>query len=88
LLIKTREYVDEQGPKYRFYSFFIEAKHLVTWHRTIFAVLSSFLVASLAYGPQTAFALIICVFITSFFSGRYAEYLLGGKLVKQKTCVN
>ena len=30
LLIKTRDYADEQGPKYKFYSFFAEAKHLVS----------------------------------------------------------
>ncbi len=78
LLIKTRNYVDEQGPKYKFYSFFVEAKHLVTWHRVILAMSTSFIVASLGYGTENAFILISCVIIAVIFSGRYAEYLLGG----------
>lgn len=77
LLIRTNDYVDEQGPKYMFYSFFVEAKHLVTWYRVLFAIFSSFLVGSLAYGTEKAAILVFCVFISSFFSGRYAEYLLG-----------
>jgi nicotinate-nucleotide--dimethylbenzimidazole phosphoribosyltransferase len=78
LLIKTRDYVDEQGPKYKFYSFFVEAKHLVTWYRAFFAIFTSFCVAALAYGILSAIGLIISVIVAVFFSGRYAEYLLGG----------
>jgi nicotinate-nucleotide--dimethylbenzimidazole phosphoribosyltransferase len=78
LLVKTRDYVDEAGPKYKFYSFFVEAKHLVTWHRVVFATTTSFAVASLAYGATNALVLISCVFSAVVFSGRYAEYLLGG----------
>lgn len=77
-MIKTRDYVDEQGPKYMFYSFFVEAKHLVTWNRVCFATVTSFLVASLAYGTVKAAILSFGIFIVSLFSGRYAEYLLGG----------
>jgi hypothetical protein len=78
MLIKTRDYVDEQGPKYKFYSFFVEAKHLVTWGRVCFAVATSFAVACLAYGAETASVLIGCVVLAVLVSGRYAEYLLGG----------
>jgi len=78
LLIKTRDYVDEQGPKYKFYSFFVEAKHLVTWHRVTFAMLTSYYVAALAYGAKRALGLILAVFVAAHFSGRYAEYLLAG----------
>ena len=78
LLIKTKPYVDEQGPKYRFYSFFVEAKHLVTWGRVLFAIMTSLSVASLAYGMEKGMILVSSVFVASFFSGRYAEYLLGG----------
>lgn len=78
LLIKTRDYVDEEGPKYKFYSFFVEAKHLVTWYRVLFAVSTSFSVASLAYGTEKASILVGCVFTVALLSGRYAEYLLGG----------
>ena len=77
-MIKTRDYVDEQGPKYKFYSFFTEAKHLVTWYRALFAVLTSFCVSYLAYGFQKASILVLAVFIATFFSGHYAEYLLAG----------
>ena len=78
LLIKTRDYVDEQGPKYKFYSFFVEAKHLVTWHRAFFALIYSFVIASFAYGSEIGALLVVCVLIIVIFSGRYAEYLLGG----------
>lgn len=78
LLIKTRDYVDEQGPKYKFYSFFIEAKHLVTFNRVLVAIMTSYFVAYLISGHTKAVALILAVFVASFFSGRNAEYLLGG----------
>lgn len=77
ILIRTRDYVDEQGPKYKFYSFMIEAKHLVSWHRVIFAAMTSFVVAALAYGAEKGFILTITVIIVSAFAGKYGEYLLG-----------
>lgn len=77
ILIRTRDYVDEQGPKYKFYSFMVEAKHLVSWHRVIFAAMTSFVVAALAYGAEKGFILTITVIIVSAFAGRYGEYLLG-----------
>ncbi len=70
--------MDEQGPKYKFYSFFVEAKHLVTWGRVCFALATSFAVACLAYGAAKASVLIGCVVLAVIVSGRYAEYLLGG----------
>lgn len=78
ILIRTHDYVDESGPKSRFYGFFVEARRLVTWHRVIFALASSFALANAFYGVEMAFMLIACVIFAAFFSGRYAEYLLGG----------
>ena len=78
LLIKTRDYVDESGPKYRFYSFFVEAKHLVTWHRVAFATSTSFILAHVIYGAQIAVILLLAVLLSAHVSGRYAEYLLAG----------
>jgi nicotinate-nucleotide--dimethylbenzimidazole phosphoribosyltransferase len=78
LLIKTRDYVDEMGPKYRFYSFFVQAKHLVTWHRVAFAMSTSFALAYVTYGVTQAIVLLAAVIVSAHFSGRYAEYLLAG----------
>lgn len=77
MLIKTRDYVDEGGPKYQFYSFFLEAKHLVTWSRVLFATLASLAVSSIAYGLAKGATLIIVVTVIAFFSGRYGDYILG-----------
>ena len=78
LLIKTRDYVDEMGPKYRFYSFFVQAKHLVTWHRVAFATFTSFALTYLIYGVNQAIVLLGAVIVVAHISGRYAEYLLAG----------
>ena len=72
MMVRTRDYVDEQGPKYRFYSFFLHAKYLVTWPRVIFATITSFLVAAAMYGPIMASYLISAVMLMAFFSGQYA----------------
>lgn len=72
MLVRTRDYVDEQGPKYRFYSFFLHAKHLVTWPRVMFATASSYLVAYIAYDTVMAVTLVFAVVLMAFFSGRYA----------------
>ncbi len=69
--------MDEQGPKYRFYSFFLHAKYLVSWSRVAFATVSSFVVAYTLYGAAMATYLIVAVMAMAFFSGRYAgEYLM------------
>eukprot|EP00804_Cyclotella_cryptica_P029254 CCRYP_011679-RC/>CCRYP_011679-RC protein AED:0.03 eAED:0.03 QI:164/0.83/0.85/1/0.16/0/7/2937/696 len=78
MMVRTRDYVDEQGPKYRFYSFFLQAKYLVTWSRVVFATMTSLIVASIAYGVVKGAILISAVMVMAFFSGRYADYLLGG----------
>ena len=78
LLIKTNDYVDEQGPKYKFYSFMVEAKHLVSWERASFAILTSSVVSYYAYGAKAAMILITSVLFAVYISGRYADYLLGG----------
>ena len=72
ILVRTRDYVDEQGPKYRFYSFFLHAKYLVTWPRVLFATVTSFLVAYVAYGFVKAVCLVSAVMVLAFFTGRYA----------------
>ena len=76
MLVRTRDYVDEQGPKYRFYSFFLHAKYLVTWPRVIFGVATSFFVTSIAYGTVKALYLVFAVIVMAFFSGRYAGELI------------
>ncbi|KAL7516805.1 hypothetical protein ACHAWX_001783, partial [Stephanocyclus meneghinianus] len=78
MMVRTRDYVDEQGPKYRFYSFFLQAKYLVTWSRVVFATITSFIVASIAYGVVKGAVLILAVIVMAFFSGQYADYILGG----------
>jgi nicotinate-nucleotide--dimethylbenzimidazole phosphoribosyltransferase len=77
-LIRTRDYVDEAGPKYKFYCFMVKAKHLVSWHRVLFAVLSSFALATVFYGPIMAAIMIPIILFVAHLSGAYGEYLLGG----------
>jgi len=77
-LIRTRDYVDEAGPKYKFYSFMVQAKHLVSWHRVLFALFSSYYVATLFYGRIMAWIMIVTVMFVAHLSGMYGEYLLGG----------
>jgi nicotinate-nucleotide--dimethylbenzimidazole phosphoribosyltransferase len=56
----------------------IQASYLVTWERVIFALTTSFIVSSLAYGFQKASLLTFLSIITAHFSGSYGEYYLGG----------
>lgn len=78
ILLKSRNYVDEGGPKYQFYSFMIQASYLVTLERVFFACLSTLVVSSLAYGYERATLLVLSTFLASYCSGCWAEYLLGG----------
>lgn len=77
-LIRTRDYVDEGGPKYKFYSFMLQAKYLVTWHRVAFGTLSSLMIASLVFDAQVAVALVAAALLTGQAAGMYGEYILGG----------
>lgn len=77
-LIRTRNYVDEVGPKSPFYSFMVQAKYLVSWERVAFATLTCFLVASTLYGIQMAAVLILGVLLFAQYAGAYGEYRLGG----------
>ena len=77
-LIRTRDYVDEAGPKYKFYSFMVQAKYLVSWHRVVFALLTSLALTSFCYGRNMALAMIGTVIVVAHLSGSYGEYLLGG----------
>lgn len=77
-LIRTRDYIDEFGPKYKFYSFMVQAKHLVSWERVGFALLTGFTTAACLYGVVEATILMISMLVLSYFSGRYGTYLLGG----------
>jgi adenosylcobinamide-GDP ribazoletransferase len=78
MLIKSNDYIDEHGPKQKYYSFMIEAKHLVSWPRVIFALITSYIVAYSAYGNRSAVILIAAVIIIVILAGKYANYLLGG----------
>ena len=77
-LIRTRDYVDEAGPKYKFYSFMVKAKHLVSWQRVLFAAVTAFTLVSVFYGTVMASIMIPMVFFVAHLSGAYGEYLLGG----------
>lgn len=77
-LIRTRDYVDEGGPKYKFYSFMLQAKYLVTWHRVAFATLTSLFISWLVYDVPVAVALVTAALLTGHMAGMYGEYILGG----------
>ena len=78
-LIHTRDYIDdEQGPKSSFYAFMVNAKHLVSQSRVIFAFCYCSLIGSLLYGPATAAILIVSVWIFSNSAGQYAQHVLDG----------
>ena len=77
-LLRTREYVEEMGPKYKFYSFMVQAKHLVSWERVGFALLTGFGLAVIFYGVALAAVLLMAVLLFSHCSGSYGTYLLGG----------
>lgn len=78
ILIRRHDYVDEHGPKSRFYGFFVEARLLVTWHHVIIYFVSSVALVIAAYGRETAAVLVACVMYAAFLSGRYADYPLDG----------
>ena len=77
-MIRTRDYVDETGPKYEFYSFMVQAKHLVSWYRVFFAILVSYAIATALYGPETAVGLVVVVLAISHLAGAWGTHLLGG----------
>jgi nicotinate-nucleotide--dimethylbenzimidazole phosphoribosyltransferase len=79
-LIRTRDYIDDAaGPKTAFYSFFVQAKHLVSWYRVVVSIATCLFVTAVLYGPVLAVALVTIVLCTSHFvAGSYADYWLGG----------
>ena len=77
-MIRTRDYVDETGPKYKFYKFMVHAKHLVSWHRVGFAVGTTVLLGFILYGPVVTLFLFLSLWCLAHASGAYGEYLLGG----------
>jgi nicotinate-nucleotide--dimethylbenzimidazole phosphoribosyltransferase len=77
-LIRTNDYADEGGPKYAFYSFMLQAKYLVTWWRVGFAAFTCVALGTVVIGWPMTVALLIGTLLTAHFSGRYADYLLGG----------
>lgn len=77
-LIRTRDYVDEVGPKSPYYSFMVQAKYLVSWERLSFAILTCFMVTSLLYGMTMAFVLIVGVLCFAQYAGSYGDHRLGG----------
>lgn len=78
-LIHRNDYVDEGGPKYKYYSFMLQAKHLVTTERLAFASLTSASVVILCYGGSPWVLLLGgSLLLFALGSERYANYLLGG----------
>ncbi|KAL7440265.1 hypothetical protein ACHAXH_005129 [Discostella pseudostelligera] len=77
-LIRTRDYVAEVGPKSPFYLFMVEAKHIVTWSRVLFAMCYCFVVSAVLYGQAFAAVLIVTVLSLAHLAGTKGEYLLGG----------
>ena len=78
LLLRAHNYVEEVGPKSPYYSFMVQAKHLVSAPRVTFAIMSCCIVAWLAYGPLPTLLLLVVVGIASRVSGHWGEYYLDG----------
>lgn len=77
-LIRTREYVEEAGPKQQYYIFMVQAKHLVSWPRVALAVVTAGTVATLLYGISNASVLLTAVGLVAHASGEYGTSVLGG----------
>lgn len=77
-LIRTRDYVAEVGPKSPFYLFMVEAKHIVSWPRVLFAAIYCFIISSMLYGQVFAMVLILAVLVMAHLAGNKGDYLLGG----------
>jgi len=77
-LIRTRDYVDEMGPKSKYYSFMVQAKFLVSWQRVVFALLTGFVLALSMYGLELAIFLLVAMLVFAHGSGSYETYMLGG----------
>lgn len=78
IMVRTRNYVEEAGPKQPFYRFMIHAKHLVSWARVGFGLCTCFIVATICYGPAVAIALLTVVVGMGYLAGAYGAYVLGG----------
>ena len=77
-LIRTRDYVAEVGPKSPFYRFMVEAKHIVSWPRVLFASMYCFILSSMLYGQLFSIVLILAVLSMAHLCGNKGDYLLGG----------
>jgi len=77
-LIRTRDYIPEAGPKSPFYAFMIEAKHLVSWSRVLFAAVYCFGLSAMLYGQVFATVLILSVLVLAHLAGNKGDYILGG----------
>jgi len=77
-LIRTRDYVAEVGPKSPFYRFMVEAKHIVSWSRVLFASIYCFILSSILYGQLFSIVLILAVLLVAHLCGNKGDYLLGG----------
>ena len=79
ILLHTNPYVDEGGPKYKYYGFMLRARRLVTVRRLAFASAVSTAVAVLCYGPTLrSLSLVAVTWLAALCSGGYARQLLGG----------
>jgi nicotinate-nucleotide--dimethylbenzimidazole phosphoribosyltransferase len=78
-MIHAFPYVDEGGPKNKFYSFMVQARQLVTTSRVFIAVLYCFGVAMYLYDSVTGIVLLLAVvFAFGHGAGRYSTYMIGG----------
>lgn len=77
-LIWRCNYIEEDGPKSKFYSFMIRAKFLVSIPRVLSSLLFTFGVTTALYGPLTSIKLITSVWIFAECAGSYGRNKLGG----------
>jgi len=58
IMIRTRDYVDESGPKQKYYSFMVRAKDLCSWYRVCFALGCAWFISFVMYGVTVAVLLV------------------------------
>ena len=78
LLLRAHDYIEEVGPKSPYYSFMVQAKHLVSRSRLTFAIMSCCIVTWLVYWPFPTLLLLAVVGIAAQVPGQCGDYYLGG----------
>jgi len=56
----------------------VEAKHIVSWRRVLFALMYCFILSSILYGQLFSIVLILVVLSVAHVCGNKGDYLLGG----------